>query len=209
MRKQVAFLDLFAMSLILGCGPQGRPQAQDAQGLDPVPPAKLDKTAWKSELREAPKAGIRLQRLIMPKKKEDFRKLEARQTSLVQFPIDSRFNTQVFQIKGRSEWEYALFIGPRVMAFSSADGGRLGHTENTDGTATLTFPIALIDGVNETITAPAGAVQSIPIPQQFQVQDQKSLRDLARQRMGKIDSLAALPGCPRRIIIQVADRDNG
>ncbi len=175
--------------------------------LDPVPGLKVDSRGWSIQADQDANRGVRLERLIMPAEQQAFERTRARQTNLVPFPVESRHNVNVFQIKSRDEWKKTLFLAPRIMAFGAAQGGRLSPKLNDDGTVSLSFPVALIDGSVAQISSLAGSLGSMEVPSQFLIQDLDALKKEAAEDLGFIPRISSLPGCPKRIILRAGSQE--
>ena len=199
-RKLISIITL--ITLTFACGPH-----KESPGLDPTPVASVDARGWKLESKNDLASGVRLDRLIMPPEEREFERHRARQTSMIPFPIDPSHNTSLYQIKNLDEWNQTLFIAPKIMAFSSLQGGRLSTRYDDHDFVSLTFPVAMIDGSQSKIDSPSGNQKTIDIPSQFLIHDLKELKEEAAKSLGFTPRISSLPGCPRRIIVRVSSNE--
>ncbi len=147
--------------------------------------------------------------LPLEKANENARK-EYKGTQMVEVSADPRFNVQLFRIEGK-DTNNAVFIAPRIYAYSGNEANKMEPAINDeDGTMTLFFPIVFIDGLNNTIEAPNKDNGQIKVPANLLIQDKEGLVRFINKKYGDEfgeQNLAALSGCPKKIVITVAGRE--
>jgi hypothetical protein len=131
------------------------------------------------------------------------RKQFYQRANLIQIPVDGRFNAQVFRITDGSISDYnnKLFVAPKLFSYGSQQSGRLGRIKNQDGTITLIFNIAFVDGTTKTIQSPQADEKSIVVPNSFVVNDPTGLTQVLRSDYHSDNGLSPLPGCPKKVLL--------
>lgn len=129
-----------------------------------------------------------------------------RATDLSEIPMNPIYNAKFFKIKNEAEFEKRLFVGPKVYVYGGGENGRITIKDNENGTVNLGFNVAVISGLKDRIISPNGTSE-INVPQNSLVQHQAQLFDEVRRSFGQETVLAALPGCPKRIVMNVVGEE--
>ncbi|WP_413944547.1 hypothetical protein [Bdellovibrio sp. HCB-162] len=130
-------------------------------------------------------------------------KQEAQLTTLTPFPVDPRYNAQLFTLD-QKEYRDFVFIAPKVYAFSTADGARVSILENEDGTVSIPFHVTMVSGLENKIPGPKGQ-DLINVPESYLIKKTDDLRtEISSRSRNKV---ALLPGCPKAFSIKVVDRE--
>lgn len=139
---------------------------------------------------------------------EEFRKREYRATQLQQVPIDPSFNALLFKVDD-AKTKKAVYIAPKLYAYAGKEANKTEPLINDDkGEMTLFFPIILIDGLSDKIESPNRENALITLPENLLVKKKDDLiKFLNKLYAGDGEqNLAALPGCPKEIVLTVAGR---
>jgi len=129
-----------------------------------------------------------------------------RATDLIEIPMNPIYNAKFFKIKNEAEFANRLFVGPKVYVYGGGENGRITIKDNENGTVNLGFNIAVISGLKNRIISPNGTSE-INVPDNSLVQHQAQLFDEVRRSFGSDTVLAALPGCPKRIVMNVVGEE--
>ena len=132
-----------------------------------------------------------------------------RRVNLVQLPIDAKFNANAYRITDESMPDYVnkAFIAPRIFSYGTQDGGKLAPLINSDDTTTLSFNVAFVDGINSSIQSPNADLKQITLPDSFLVKKNDELIKLFEGQYNAKNGLAPLPGCPKKVVLVVADNE--
>ncbi len=142
----------------------------------------------------------------MPKAHQEKVREELRATDLTPLPIDTVFNVHLFRIENVPEYRDAVFMAPKLYAYSSADGARLVPRRNPDGSVSVSFPVVLTLGDRKHLQAPGGQTE-IEIPEFLRIPDFPRLKQRVREIYGADKFLAPLRGCPKRITVVSAGKE--
>jgi hypothetical protein len=208
MKREVRVLSLLGITaclLSLAACASGQSMLPEALGLAPVAPIKKNSAGWDVSHLKADDGSVEVLKEIMPEYERQKVKAEYRQTSLIELPIESRFNAKFFRIGLVDEYRDAIFVAPKVFAYGSSEKGRLSIKRNGNGTVSLSFPVLLTDGAVSTVQSPT-ADSTIQLPDTFQLQHIQELRATIASTYGPQTVLAPLPGCPKSISVIVANQ---
>lgn len=197
-----------ALSL-LGCAPEkGGPLASNPlPKAGPVAdPIVRNSDGWEVAETVSDDGSVSLTRRNMPEEMQEQLAREYPGTDLVQVPVDSKYNATLFRIRNVEEYRNRVFIAPKLFAYGATEHGRIAPERNSDGTISLPFPVVITDGSVGEIQAP-GADKRIVLPDVFRVQHERELEARIRGEFGDRVGLAPLPGCPKRIVVKVNDRE--
>jgi hypothetical protein len=123
-----------------------------------------------------------------------------RETDLQPYPVAPKYNTQVFKMLNIDEYKSFLFIPPKVWVYGHVDGGRTSPVENSDGSITIPFPFVMVTGLEEKVLDPSG-LREVSLPNNLKVKEIPNLYGETGMQ------LAALPGCPKKVIINFNGND--
>ncbi|GAB4414948.1 MAG: hypothetical protein OHK0056_22200 [Bacteriovoracaceae bacterium] len=129
-----------------------------------------------------------------------------RATDLIEVPMHPRYNAKFFKIKNEVEFERKIFVGPKIYVYGGGENGRISLKENEDGTVNLGFNIAVVSGLKDKIISPNGN-NELKLPDFTLVQNQPQLLADIQRNIGPQVELAALPGCPKRIVLNVVGEE--
>ena len=151
--------------------------------------------------------NVKVSRQVMRDDEEDKTRQSYQRTNLLQIAVDAKYNASIFQISGPEEYKNKAFIAPRIYAYGSQEGGsRTSPKENADGSMTISFNVIFVDGLSSEIPGADGSTK-VKLPPNFQVKDPDGLRQVLRDEFQATNGLAPLPGCPKRIVVKVADAE--
>jgi hypothetical protein len=143
---------------------------------------------------------VRLIKYQMTKAQLENERNSYRETDLQAYPVSPAYNTQVFRMMNVEDYKNILFIPPKVWVYGHVDGGRTSPVENSDGSITIPFPFVMVTGLEEKVLDPSG-IKYVNLPETLKV---RGLQNLYVETGKK---LAALPGCPKKVIINFNGND--
>ena len=171
-------------------------------------PGTVQQNAWINQQSAAPDGSVSALQSEMTAAELASIRNSYKRVNLEQIPIDSKFNAIVFRITDETipdDLDQA-FIAPKLFFYGSEEGGRLASFPNADGSTTISFSVAFVDGLTKTVPSPGGD-EDIVLPDNFVLQDQAELETLLKTDF-KIDrSLAPLAGCPKKITVSAGGNE--
>ena len=171
-------------------------------------PSPTDAAGWKVQTQSSADGALVVTQRTMPDDQQQAARNRYQLTELRSVPVDTRYNAQVFAITAETDLTkvHEFYVAPKLFAYGSTTTGRIAPEGNADGTTSISFPMILTDGTQDTIVSAAGGSSVVP-PDSVRVQDLAGLRADLANRFGTGPTLAVLPGCPKKIIIKVNDTE--
>ncbi|MFZ4712505.1 MAG: hypothetical protein ACOYL6_02225 [Bacteriovoracaceae bacterium] len=198
MKKTYGLLSLLAL-VAIGCGKPG----QDTKEIKEIVTSNViakDESQWPiSQVKYDDQSQVRVIKYQMTKEQLESERNLYHETDMQPFPISPLFNTQLFQILNIEAYKKILFVPPKLWVYQRVDGGRTAPYENADGTVSIQFPMVLVTGLEEKVQDPSGK-EILTLPESLKV------KNLDKMPLGD-SSLAALPGCPKKVIINFNGND--
>nr|WP_295902677.1 hypothetical protein [uncultured Bdellovibrio sp.] len=202
MNYKKRLLPLLACAVLMAC-------QKDNSGHKPLTPSPIaPKPVAETEYKTAKtivdeKTGLTVTTQEVTDEALKRLKQEAQLTTLTSFPVDPRYNAQLFTLDQKEYGDF-VFIAPKVYAFSTADGARVSILENEDGTVSIPFHVTMVSGLENKIPGPKGQ-DLINVPESYLIKKTDDLRtELSSRSRNKV---ALLPGCPKAFSIKVVDRE--
>ncbi len=192
---------VLAAIYLSACSPSKGPENVDASSASKQP----GKTEWTVQELTAPSGAVKATVSVRSNEAIEGLKRTYRQSALIPVPVDPKYNVQLFRIRGSENADSTIYIAPRLFAYGSAQRGSVAPQDNRDGTVSLSFPLALIDGGRENIKGADDKLE-VPVPKELRIQDIDALRKELNERFQKPQVLSGMPGCPSRITLTVNDR---
>jgi len=204
------FNSRIALGIILALlGACAQPEApQDLAKVPDTSPVVRDQKHWPVvHQAQAHDRSVTLEKSVMPEEDQRAIRNEFKSTDLQALPIDSKYNVNLFKIHNVPDYENAVFVAPRLYAYSSADGARLAPRRNRDGTMSISFPVVLTSGDSAKIQSP-NATGVIEIPEFLRMQNRDELEVKVKEVYGQKKFISRLNGCPKKITVVVGNEEH-
>lgn len=132
-----------------------------------------------------------------------------KRANLIQLPIDTKFNAILFRITDETipDDENRAFVAPKLFSYGTEQGGQIARVAHGDGTVTLSFNIAFVDGISQTLLSASGDEREIALPSEFFVNHRSELEKSLTDDFGMKSGLASLSGCPKKITLVVGGQE--
>ena len=208
----ILFVSIALMSV--GCG-RGHNSSSDSVLSEPRPDSHASEhaskegsepstiTAWVKHDSASKDGTVRVSQAQMTESQIAWTSQTYKRVNLVQLPLDAKYNVNAFRNTDQTILDYLnkIFIAPKLFSYGTQQGGKLAPVMNADGTVTLSFNIAFVDGSTRTIQSPMADAQEVRLPDAFVVQHAEELKEVLRDQYGSTNGLAPLSGCPKEITL--------
>lgn len=202
--KTKLLLPILTSMALMACQKDNSSPEASPEKVSPAPVAPLQDSDYKNAKTVIDeKTGLKVTTQEVTDEALARLKQNAQLTTLNPFPVDPRFNAQLF-ILDQTEYKDFVFLAPKVYAFSTADGARISVLENEDDTVSIPFHVTMVSGLENKISGPK-ANDLIPVPESYLVKKSDDLTNEVVSRGRK--KMAILPGCPKAFSIKVVDRE--
>lgn len=167
-------------------------------GRTPVPEKTSESISYKGE------SIGQLQAIPNPPEDIAEQKKQYAETALETLRVDPKHNTALFRVRSGPESHRSVYVAPKAYAYGST--GHVTTVKNSDGTISVPFNIAIIDGLSPTVLDPSSQSASIPIPESLRVKYVDELNASVKRDYGDV-KVMSFPGCPRQILVVASGRE--
>jgi hypothetical protein len=205
--KTIFFILSFGLAFTLtSCG-KSNPSSNLSANSSQNPATLAD--GWKTNHSQSPDGSVQIdQSHIEPDQLLRVRNQYER-ANLIQLPVDAKYNANVLRITDATieDYRHKAFIAPKLYSYGTQQGGKLAPLHHADGTVTLAFNVAFLDGITHQIITPASDSSTIDVPRAFTIAYPEELKSLLQSEYGADNGLAPLPGCPKRLTLIAAGKE--
>ncbi len=165
-------------------------------------------SAWTSQTSTASDGSVQVTQTRLIDASQGAVRNTYQRVNLNQIPVDPKYNAVIFRVTDETLPDdiYQAFVAPKLFSYGGGRDGHLVSHDNGNGTVTIFFDIAFLDGLVSEVPSPASDWK-IPLPEVDLIQNRTELETLLATRFGLNQGIVPLAGCPKKIYLVVGQQE--